>query len=181
MNTHESQNTDANDKRRRMISKKICMVGAFSVGKSALVERFVHSIFSDRYLSTVGVKISKKNVSLDDADLTMVLWDMEGKDDFADVRMAYLRGAMGFFAVADGTRRETLNMALHLRKLALETAGDVPHIILVNKSDLPDWEITDDQLAELEATGIRVLKTSAKTGQAVEEAFFSLAKAMMKG
>jgi signal recognition particle receptor subunit beta len=85
---------------------------------------------------------------------------------------------MGFFAVADGTRRETLNMALHLRKLALQTAGDVPHIILVNKADL-DWEITDGQLAELEAKGIPVIKTSAKTGHAVEEAFTSLAKAMM--
>jgi small GTP-binding protein len=163
-----------------MISKKICMVGAFSVGKSALVDRFVRSIFSDRYLSTVGVKISKKIVKLDGDDLTIVLWDMEGKDDFADVNMSYLRGAMGFFAVADGTRKETLNMALHLRKLALETAGEVPHVVLINKADL-DWEIPEEQLAALEASGIPVIKTSAKTGQAVEEAFLSLARAMMKG
>jgi small GTP-binding protein len=154
------------------------MVGAFSVGKSALVERFVHSMFSDRYLSTVGVKISKKTLDVDGAELSMVLWDMEGKDDFADINLSYLRGAMGFFAVADGTRRETLNMALHLRKLALETAGDVPHIILINKADL-NWEIPDDQLAALEATGIPFIKTSAKTGHAVEEAFTSLARAMM--
>jgi small GTP-binding protein len=162
-----------------MISKKVCMIGAFSVGKSALVERFVHSMFSDRYLSTVGVKISKKIVTLDGGDLTIVLWDMEGKDDFADVNMSYLRGAMGFFAVADGTRKETLDMALHLRKLALETAGEVPHVVLVNKSDL-DWEVSEEQLAALEASGIPVVKTSAKTGQTVEEAFLSLAKAMMK-
>jgi small GTP-binding protein len=162
-----------------MISKKVCMIGAFSVGKSALVERFVHSLFSDRYLSTVGVKISKKIVTLDGGDLTIVLWDMEGKDDFADVNMSYLRGAMGFFAVADGTRKETLDMALHLRKLALETAGEVPHVVLVNKFDL-DWEVSEEQLAALEASGIPVIKTSAKTGQTVEEAFLTLARAMMK-
>jgi small GTP-binding protein len=156
------------------------MIGAFSVGKSALVERFVHSLFSDRYLSTVGVKISKKIVKLDGDDLTIVLWDMEGKDDFADINMAYLRGAMGFFAVADGTRKETLTLALHLRKLALETAGEVPHVVLINKADL-DWEIPEDQLAALETSGISVIRTSAKTGQAVEEAFLSLARAMMKG
>jgi small GTP-binding protein len=179
MNTFGSQDMNAGDK-RRLISKKICMIGAFSVGKSALVGRFVHSMFSDRYLSTVGVKISKKNISLNGTDLTMVLWDMEGQDDFADVHMSYLRGAMGFFAVADGTRKETLNMALHLRELALEMAGDVPHFVLINKADLPDWEITDDRLAELEASGIRIMKTSAKTGDAVEKAFFSLAEAMMK-
>ncbi|GHU37138.1 GTP-binding protein [Betaproteobacteria bacterium] len=155
------------------------MIGAFSVGKSALVARFVHSIFSDQYLSTVGVKISKKVIDLNGADLTMVLWDMEGKDDFADVHMSYLRGAMGFFTVADGTRRETLTMALRLRELALETAGDVPHIIIVNKADL-DWEISDAQLADLEASGIRIIRTSAKTGLGVEEAFTTLAEAMMK-
>jgi small GTP-binding protein len=71
-----------------MISKKICMVGAFSVGKSALIERFVHSVFSDRYLSTVGVKISKKVVALEGEEMTIVLWDMEGKDDFAVVKMS---------------------------------------------------------------------------------------------
>ncbi|GHU05449.1 GTP-binding protein [Betaproteobacteria bacterium] len=164
-----------------MISKKVCMIGAFSVGKSALVGRFVHSIFSDQYLSTVGVKISKKTISLDAEDVTMVLWDMEGKDDFADVHMSYLRGAMGFFAVADGTRKETLIMALHLRKLARETAGEVPSIILINKADMEeDWEITDDQLASLEVSGIRIIKTSAKTGHGVEEAFTALANAMLK-
>jgi small GTP-binding protein len=163
-----------------MVSKKVCMIGAFSVGKSALVERFVHSVFSDRYLSTVGVKISKRVARIDGVDLSMVLWDMEGKDDFADVNMSYLRGAMGFFAVADGTRRETLDMALHLRELALATAGDVPHILLVNKTDLA-CEIPDDRLAALEGAGVPIIKTSAKTGQAVEEAFASLARAMMKG
>jgi small GTP-binding protein len=161
-----------------MISKKICMIGAFSVGKSALVERYVHSIFSDQYLSTVGVKISKKIINLNNTDITAVLWDMEGKDDFADVHMSYLRGAMGFFAVADGTRRETLTMALRLRELALEMAGNVPHIIVINKADL-DWEITDNQIAALEASGIRIIKTSAKTGQGVEEAFTSLAREMI--
>jgi signal recognition particle receptor subunit beta len=105
---------------------------------------------------------------------------MEGKDDFADINLSYLRGAMGFFAVADGTRKETLNMALHLRKLALETAGKVPHVVLINKADL-DWEIPEDQLADLETSGVPVIKTSAKTGQAVEEAFLFLARAMMKG
>jgi signal recognition particle receptor subunit beta len=86
---------------------------------------------------------------------------------------------LGFFVVADGTRKETLNMALHLRKLALETAGKVPHVLLINKADL-DWEIPEDQIAALEASGLPVVRTSAKTGQAVEEAFLSLARAMME-
>jgi GTPase SAR1 and related small G proteins len=62
-----------------MINKKICMLGSFSVGKTSMVQRFVYSVFSDNYLSTVGVKISKKQINIDGTDLNMVLWDLEGR------------------------------------------------------------------------------------------------------
>ena len=68
-----------------MLSKKICMLGSFSVGKTALVQRFVRSIFSDQYLSSVGVKVSKKTINLSDDPLNMILWDLEGQDDYGGV------------------------------------------------------------------------------------------------
>lgn len=163
-----------------MISKKVCMLGGFSVGKTSLVERYVHSLFSDKYLSTVGVKISKKVLSLDGTDATLILWDMEGKDTYAKVNLSYLRGAMGFFTVADGTRKETLETAMALRQTALSVAGDVPSCLLVNKADMKDrWEITEAMLSPLAAQGVRVLHTSAKTGEGVEDAFVSLTKDML--
>ena len=55
-----------------MLSKKVCMLGAYAVGKTALVQRYVHSIFADRYLSTVGVKISKKVLSLKNQEILLV-------------------------------------------------------------------------------------------------------------
>lgn len=163
-----------------MISKKVCMLGAFAVGKTALVQQYVHSIFTDRYLSTVGVKISKKIIELNERTVSIVLWDLEGKDDYADVHISYLRGAMGFFVVADGTRRETLDIALSLRILAIDLIGHVPHALLINKADLaPSWEIRDDQIHALEQMGMKVVKTSAKTGLAVNESFTALAGAML--
>jgi hypothetical protein len=164
-----------------MINKKICMLGAFSVGKTALVQQYVHSIFSDKYLSSVGVKISKKAMSVDATDVTLLLWDMEGKDLYVDVNISYLRGAMGYFLVVDGQRKDTLQVALELRNIAVNLAGpQVPHYILLNKADLePQWEINDDDLESLRAQGISFLKTSAKSGQGVEEAFMGLAKAML--
>lgn len=164
-----------------MINKKICMLGAFSVGKTALVQRYVHSIFSDKYLSTVGVKISKKEMSVDGTDVTLVLWDMEGKDLYVDVNIAYLRGAMGYFLVVDGKRKETLQVALDLRNIAVNLVGPkVPHTILLNKADIEsEWEVTEEDIASLQAQGISVLKTSAKTGLAVEDAFICLARAML--
>ena len=164
-----------------MLSKKICMLGACSVGKTALVEQFVHSIFSDRYLTTLGVKISKKTVTIDEVPCVLILWDLEGKSEQADINTAYLRGAMGFFAVCDGTRRETLTEALDLRARALALLGaDTPNILLVNKQDLiTSQTITDAELHALEQSGIPVLRTSAKTGLNTAEAFISLARTMI--
>ncbi|MDL2207269.1 GTP-binding protein [Desulfovibrio sp. OttesenSCG-928-M16] len=163
-----------------MLNKKICMLGSFAVGKTALVQQYVHSIFTDRYLSTVGVKISKKLLTVDGQEMTLVLWDLEGKDDYVDVNISYLRGAMGFFVVADGTRKETLDIALALRTLALDLIGPVPNALLVNKADLAaEWEVMDAHLASLTHQGIRVTKTSAKTGLDVAESFNSLAKDLL--
>ena len=164
-----------------MISKKICMIGAFSVGKTSLVEQYVRSIFSDRYLSTVGVKISKKQCRVGEEDVNLVLWDMEGKDEYNEINTSYLRGAMGFFVVADGMRKDTLDTALLIRLLALDVAGNIPHYLLLNKADLlADWKVTEEDVAHLEAQGLQVLKTSAKTGEGVEEAFMRLTEAMLQ-
>ncbi|HYL29829.1 MAG TPA: GTP-binding protein, partial [Gemmatimonadales bacterium] len=100
-----------------MIQKKICMVGLFGTGKTSLVQRFVHSRFSERYLTTVGVKIDRKEVEVDGAGITIVLWDLAGRDGHEDITASYLRGAHGILYVADGTRRETCDQLPELRTL----------------------------------------------------------------
>ncbi|MDR2199499.1 MAG: GTP-binding protein [Deltaproteobacteria bacterium] len=165
-----------------MTNKKICMLGAFCVGKTALVRQYVSSIFSDNYLSTVGVKISKKVVKVSDDEISLVLWDMEGQDHYSTVNLSYLRGANGLLFVIDGTRGESLSVALKLRSDAIKLLGpDIPHYFLVNKADLePEWEITAKVLATLENRGIKILKTSAKTGLNVEQSFSSLTRDMLE-
>lgn len=164
-----------------MISKKICMVGAFSVGKTSLVKRYVYSIFSDTYLSSVGVKISKKTLSVKGQDVNLVLWDMEGKDEYNEIAYTYLRGAMGIILVSDGTRRDTLDIAIDLSNAAHSCVGEVPHLLLINKSDIHDeWEVSDADIETVRKQGVQVMLTSAKTGEGVEEAFACLAEAMLK-
>ena len=94
-----------------MIQKKICMLGGFAVGKTSLVARYVTSMFSEKYLTTVGVKIDKKQVAVDGRDVTLMLWDIYGQDDFQDVQTSQLRGMSGYLLVVDGTRRATLETA----------------------------------------------------------------------
>ena len=164
-----------------MISKKVCMIGPFSVGKTSLVERYVRSIFSDHYLSTVGVKISKKALVAREQNISLILWDMEGKDEYSNINLSHLRGAMGLFLVADGLRRETLDEICTLHTITTAMTGNIPRIILVNKVDLADrWEITGDDISRLENQNFRIMKTSAKTGEGVDAAFLALAESMLE-
>jgi small GTP-binding protein len=163
-----------------MLQKKICMLGATAVGKTSLVRRFVESIYSDEYHTSVGVKIDKKHVRVKEKDLTMVLWDIYGADEFQSLRMDYLNGMSGYLLVADGTRRNTINDALTIQESVAKDFAKTPFVFLLNKVDLKDeWEAGADLEESLAARGWTVMRSSAKTGEAVEEAFRTLGEKML--
>ena len=159
-----------------MLQKKICMLGASAVGKTSLVRQFVHSMFEDKYLTTVGVKIDKKVIEVEGESLNLMLWDLEGDDEFQKLRLSYLRGASGYLLVVDGTRRQTLDVALDLKQRVEDSVGVIPFICVLNKADLKEeWTLIEERLAELVEQGWSMVETSAKTGMGVEEAFGGLA------
>jgi small GTP-binding protein len=163
-----------------MIKKKIAMLGAFSVGKTSLVEQFVHSIFSERYLTTVGVRINKKELAVGGEAVTLLVWDIHGEDSIQEVSMRYLRGASGYLLVVDGTRENTLETARILRQRVRAEFGELPFIALFNKSDLEqEWVIDDGVRDALREQGWKIMDTSAKTGLNVEQAFSELTRLML--
>jgi small GTP-binding protein len=163
-----------------MLQKKICMLGSFAVGKTSLVRRFVESIYSDVYQTTVGVKVDKKNVQVNGTDLTLVLWDIYGEDDYQKMRWTYLRGAAGYLLVADGTRKATLDKAFSLEQRVKEEVGVIPFVLVINKCDLlQDWEVDSALEAQLADKGWNTLRSSAKTGEGVEDAFSLLSRKML--
>ncbi len=164
-----------------MIQKKICLLGAFAVGKTSLVARFVKSIYSDQYITTVGVKVDKKTVKVGDREINLIVWDLAGEDEFQKLQISYLSGASGYLLVADGTRRDTLETARLLQQRVTETIGALPFIFIINKSDLAsEWEVDDRAVAECETQGWVVIKSSAKSGEGVEEAFTQLAEKVVQ-
>lgn len=159
------------------IQKKICMIGDFSVGKTSLVARFVRQAFSEKYLTTVGVKIDTKQVDLvDGRQVKLILWDIAGSDALNTTTASYLRGAAGYLLVVDGTRRPTWDSALGLQKAVSAQIGNKPFVTLLNKADLTEhWEIKQPIVDEQTKQGWQLLMTSAKTGLGIEEAFSLLA------
>lgn len=160
-----------------MIRLKICLLGATAVGKTSLARRFVHGEFQDRYLTTVGVRIDKRIVEVEGEQVHLIVWDLSGEDEFAQMQTRYLRGAAGWIAVADGTRPSTLDQALDLDRRAEAELGSQPSVLLLNKTDLTeDWALSDERVASLRVGGAPAVRTSAKTGAGVEAAFAALAR-----
>lgn len=164
-----------------MVQKKICMIGDFSVGKTSTVGQFVSQAFSEKYLTTVGVKIDTKTIELATGDqVKFILWDIAGNDALTTASTSYLRGAAGYLLVVDGTRRPTWESAKKLQAAVSQQIGDKPFLVLLNKADLKEqWEIKQADVAPQLKLGWKMLKTSAKTGENVEKAFQVLGKLLV--
>lgn len=146
------------------------------MGKSSLVRRFVHQMFSDKYHTTIGVKVDKKEIELAGAATKLMIWDLEGEEEFESVHLKYTRGADGCLLVVDGTRKHTLATVLQVRERLREQNGDLPCVCLFNKADLTsDWVLTPDDLASL-PEDLVWFKTSAKEDTNVDVAFHRLAQ-----
>jgi len=160
-----------------VIQKKIALLGAPGVGKTSLVLRFVQSLFDEKYLTTIGVKVDKKQVVVGDQDVMLMMWDVAGAEEHFAVPTSYIRGAAGYLLVVDGTRPDTLERGLDIVERVDGEIGRLPFVLVLNKSDLiEDWRIGEAELGAVQARGFPILRTSAKTGTGVEDAFLQLAK-----
>lgn len=159
------------------IARKICMLGDFGVGKTSLVARYVRNTFSDKYLTTVGVKVDSRLVDLaPGTGIKLVIWDIAGKAVLDNLNQNYLRGASGLILVADGTREASLRAALNLAMQARDVITDPACVLFVNKLDLVDrWEVAPAVLAEIRRS-LAVFETSALSGDGVEAGFAELAR-----
>jgi small GTP-binding protein len=173
------------------ISKKICMVGEFGVGKTSLIRRFLDQQFSDHYLSTIGVKISRKQLSIQTSDdpeqsVQLIVWDVEGKTRFQPIAPSYLEGAMGAIVVADLQRPETIaHIQEHMELISAVNQQETDLIVALNKLDtFPEEKaavLLQEQLSRF-ATNAKVVSvylTSAKTGESVDQMFQALAERLL--
>jgi small GTP-binding protein len=165
--------------RLSQLTKKICLIGDFAVGKTSLVRRFIESSFSESYLSTIGVRVSRKVVELPTTppgSLSMLIWDLAGGEPFSSVVQSYYRGASGALLVCDLTRSETVDSITRYAHEFHSVNPGAPLVLIGNKVDLAGQRtVSDEQLSEAAAAyGAPWYLSSAKTGEQVDQAFLTL-------
>ena len=167
------------------LSKKVCLLGDFAVGKTSLVRRFIYSRFDEKYISTIGVNVSRKtiNVIYDNqvVELTIMLWDLAGSEEFSTMRASYLRGASGAVLVCDLTRPESLESVHRYAIHQLSLNPEARLILTANKHDLAgQHRLTEEQIkAAADNLSIPYYLTSARTGAQVDDMFRRLGQLLL--
>jgi len=162
------------------ILKKICMLGDFAVGKTSMIRRYVLDEFDDRYITTLGTKITKKNLKIDGRDLTFQIWDIVGNVKFSKIQAQYYLGSDGAFIIFDVTRRDTFDNITKWADMFLEVAPKAKLLLIANKADLDatyDFQVMMEEVAK--KYNASFCTTSAKTGERVEAAFSTLGKSIL--
>ncbi len=173
----------------RRMKMKICLVGEAAVGKTSLIRRFVLDDFDDKYIQTLGTKVSKKELTMThpfgggELKIDMTIWDIMGQKGFRELlKEAYFYGAKGIIAVCDVTRKSTLDDLDDWIEGVYSVTGKVPIQFLANKVDLKDKaEFGETEMLQAtRAYDSPSAFTSAKTGESVEPGFQSLAERVAK-
>lgn len=175
--------------KRIEIRKKICMLGAFGVGKTSLVRQFVFNKYEDKYLSTIGVLISQKQLppfrksdSGRIEQLEFIIWDLANIEKYNKMTKNYFRGAAGAIAVCDLTRAHTFEEIDQLLNKFLEINPKSRIVLAGNKIDLVDQQLIEMErfLHLSDSYQTTYTLTSAKTGENVEQLFVCLGNELLK-
>jgi small GTP-binding protein len=172
------------------------LLGDNAVGKTSLIRRYVLDLFQDKYISTIGTKITKKSVVLRHPkekikiNMTLLIWDIMGDmNELPEIihsynkyapQKKYFENAKGAIIVCDITRQNTMNNIEDWVKAFRDVAGEVPMLFIGNKADLQAIsKANPNDMNEISSKfNSKYLFTSAKTGQNVEIAFSKISKLM---
>jgi Ras-related protein Rab-1A len=163
------------------IQKKIILLGDGAVGKTSLIRRFVVDKFDDKYILTIGSKITAKNIQIQKNDKTfqmkLQIWDILGQKGYEKLHKSTFRGTDGVILVTDITRKTTLSsLKNYWIPEVHKIAGRIPFVILANKSDLLGNAAFDEEdLREIALNfDAAYFYTSAKYGDNVDKAFYAI-------
>lgn len=173
----------------KKLSSKICLVGDGGVGKTSLIRRYVHDIFKDKYITTIGTKVTRKELIFDypeknvQVQLNAMIWDIMGQKAFRGLfRGSYFNGTNGIIGVCSLIDKDSLWSLVEWVNSIHKKVNSVPIILLANKSDLGnDYQFGEEDLRTVaNKLNASFIYTSARTGENVPDAFLKIGKEMVK-
>ncbi len=171
------------------IKRNVILLGDGAVGKTSLIRRFVLDQFNDNYISTIGTKVTKKEIEIDShgskVRVILMIWDVIGQKDYGLTQSLSMRKIAGAILVSDLTRKETLaSFQEYWIPKIKASRGNIPMVFLGNKTDLEsERQFGLDEInkvaEEEQEMSIQSFLTSAKTGEHIDTVFELLAKAIV--
>ncbi len=170
----------------REILKKVVLLGDGGVGKTSLIARYVVNKFDDKYIATIGTKVSRKDIQIIKPNLIinlrMMIWDILGQKEYSKIRIASLSGAQGLILVGDLSRAETIqSLPDFWLKEVTQMVGKIPTVLVGNKMDLADRGSMAATILESmgQKLGFPAILSSAKTGENVENLFVTIGEMLV--
>ncbi|KAH9256634.1 Ras-like GTP-binding protein YPT1 [Batrachochytrium salamandrivorans] len=157
---------------------KLLIIGDSGVGKSCLLLRFADDVFTESYISTIGVDFKIRTLELQGKTLKLQIWDTAGQERFRTITSSYYRGAHGIIVVYDVTDAESFqNVSQWMHEIERYASSGVNKLLVGNKSDLTaKRQVTYEQAKEFaDSLGMEFIETSAKQSSNVDRAFTTIA------
>ena len=169
------------------LKAKVLLLGDGAVGKTSLIRRFVVDHYSDDYITTIGTKVMKKDLTVgrepNEMDLVFQIWDVLGQKGYGGVQETAVKGSQGVLFVYDVTREDSRrSIEEYWMPMVWRLAGRIPMIFVGNKVDLLESRTMHLEYAYYlsQKYGVPAVLTSAKTGEKVEDAFRTLGEKIVE-
>lgn len=161
---------------------KLLIVGESGVGKTCILLRFAEDLFEENFLTTIGVDFKVKQITVDDKQIKLQIWDSAGQERFKNITMSYYRNCSGIIIVYDVTNHNSFEKVGEWIEEVRRYVPTVPLMIIGNKCDMEDKrQVSTEEGRELAAKyNLIFLETSAKNNTNIENTFTDLSRLLMK-
>ena len=151
---------------------KVVFVGDASVGKTSIIMRYHHGLFTDDRQATIGSAFVTRQVATKYGDAQINIWDTAGQERYRSLVPMYSRGASVCIVVFDITEPETFEgLDDWIQRLQEELSESCKIVVAANKIDVEGKVDRSDIDAWAKKTNVDVIHVSAKTGENVDLLF----------
>ena len=163
-------------------SLSIIMIGDTSVGKTTLMKKFIDGIYNENILSTIGIELFRKEVTIKNKNYIMKIWDTCGQERFRSISKNYYQNAQGIMLLFDISSLESFKHLSDWKSSLNDNVSNknIPLVIVANKCDL-NHVVTDEEIEKYSKNNndVKIFKTSSKTNISIEEPFLYLGEAII--